>query len=119
MDEYEEDLKHFTQMDLYFPEFILKTDNIFDDSIKYALSFLFFQTKQGHLCIKLQDDDILPSKPFTDNFLAFIRKGFLKITEYIFYIIICIGNIGRSKKYSRKSYQAKSHENLANFNQRR
>jgi exodeoxyribonuclease V alpha subunit len=83
MNQYESDLKLFSSFDIYFAEFLLKADRISDDCIKYALSFLFFQSKKGHLCIKLYNNDIIPSGSFSVEFIAFIREGFFKLSKYL------------------------------------
>jgi len=72
IDKYKEDLENFAPLDLYFSEFISKKEAITDERIKCALAFLFFQSRQGHLCVNSED---ISSPLFSKEFLTFIKGG--------------------------------------------
>jgi len=78
-----EDLLNFSALDIYFSEFLMKKYATFDEDVKYAVAFLFFQSKQGHLCVQLKNGAIRHSKPFSKEFQNFILGGFNKLSQLI------------------------------------
>ena len=75
-DKYKEDLGNFSHLDLYFSEFLSKKEAISDVNIKYALAFLFFQSRQGHLCVSGKD---IFSSLFSEDFLMLVKMGFSQL----------------------------------------
>ncbi len=76
IDKYKEDLENFSALDFYFSEFLSKKESITDERVKHALTFLFYQSRQGHLCVNSKN---ISSPLFSDDYLQLIKEGFSKL----------------------------------------
>jgi len=76
VDKYREDLENFSALDFYFSEFLSKKESISDERAKHALTFLFYQSRNGHLCVNSEN---ISSPLFSDDFLQLIKEGFSQL----------------------------------------